>query len=80
MGTTTRAVTPLRQRMLDDMHMRKMTEHTQAGYIRAVCRLAAFLGRSPDSATIEDLRRFRLHLGMVCITQREASRGRVEAT
>jgi hypothetical protein len=62
MDTTTRAVTPLRQRMLDDMHMRKMTEHTQAGYIRAVCRLAAFLGRSPDSATIEDLRRFQLHL------------------
>jgi integrase/recombinase XerD len=62
MDTTTRAVTPLRQRMLDDMHMRKMTEHTQAGYIRAVRKLAAFLGRSPDSATIEDLRRFQLHL------------------
>jgi integrase/recombinase XerD len=62
MDTTTRAVTPLRQRMLDDMHMRKMTEHTQAGYIRAVRKLAAFLGRSPDSATIEDLRRFQLQL------------------
>jgi integrase/recombinase XerD len=62
MDTTTRAVTPLRQRMLDDMHMRKMAEHTQVGYIRAVRRLAAFLGRSPDSASVEDLRRFQLHL------------------
>jgi len=64
MDTTTRAVTPLRQRMLDDMHMRKMAEHTQAGYIRAVRRLAAFLGRSPDGATIEDLRRFQLRIAI----------------
>ena len=48
--------------MLDDMRMRKFAEHTQAGYIRAVRKLAAFLGRSPDTATTEDLRRFQLHL------------------
>ena len=62
MDTTTRTGTPLRQRMIDDMRMRKMAEHTQDGYIRAVRKLAAFLGRSPDTATIEDLRRFQLHL------------------
>jgi putative heme iron utilization protein len=48
--------------MLDDMRMRKMAEHTQDGYIRAVRKLAAFLGRSPDTATIEELRSFQLHL------------------
>jgi site-specific recombinase XerD len=62
MNASTLAVTPLRQRMLDDMRMRKLNEHTQAGYIRAVRRLAAFLERAPDTATVEDLRRFQLHL------------------
>ena len=49
METTTRPGTPLRHRMLDDMRMRKFAEHTQDGYIRAVRKLAAFLGRSPDT-------------------------------
>ena len=54
--------TPLRQRMIDDMRMRKLEHKTQEAYIRAVCKLAAFLRRSPDSASVEDLRRFQLHL------------------
>jgi integrase/recombinase XerD len=62
MDTPTRPVTPLRQRMLEDMRMRKMTEHTQEGYVRAVRKLAAFLHRSPDAADAEDLRRFQLYL------------------
>jgi hypothetical protein len=62
MDISTPTVSPLRQRMLDDMRMRKMAEHTQDGYIRAVRKLAAFLGRSPQTATIEELRRFQLHL------------------
>ena len=62
MDTPTRPVTPLRQRMLEDMRMRKMAEQTQEGYIRAVRKLAAFLRRSPDTADAEDLRRFQLHL------------------
>jgi len=62
METTARPGTPLRYRMLDDMRMRKFAEHTQDGYIRAVRKLAAFLGRSPDTATIEDLRSFQLYL------------------
>ena len=62
MDSTTRPGTPLRQRMIDDMRMRKMAEHTQDGYVRAVRKLTAFLGHAPDTATVEDLRRFQLHL------------------
>jgi len=62
METTSRPVTPLRQRMLDDMRMRKLEPKTQAGYLRAVRLLAVFLKASPDTATVEDLRRFQLHL------------------
>jgi len=60
--TISKSISPLRQRMLDDMKMRKLVEGTQAAYIRAVKRLAQYLGRSPDTATDEDLRRFQLHL------------------
>jgi site-specific recombinase XerD len=62
MESSSQAITPLRQRMIDDMRMRKFSPKTQAGYIRAVRKLAGFLGRSPDTATIEDLRRFQLHM------------------
>ena len=62
MNSSTPGVTPLRQRMLDDMRMRKLEPKTQAGYLRAVRQLAVFLKRSPESATIEDLRRFQLDM------------------
>ncbi len=62
MTQSTQPISPLRQRMLDDMRMRKLSPKTQAGYIRAVKRLAGYLGRSPDTARAEDLRRFQLHL------------------
>jgi integrase/recombinase XerD len=55
-------INPLRRRMLDDMTMRRFTPDTQRDYIRSVKKLAAFLGRSPDTATAEDLRAFQLHL------------------
>ena len=55
-------ISPLRRRMLDDMSVRRFTPDTQREYIRAVKRLAAFLGRSPDTATPEELRAFQLHL------------------
>jgi integrase/recombinase XerD len=55
-------ISPLRQRMLEDMSLRGFTPDTQGDYIRAVKKLAAFLGRSPDTATAEDLRAFQLHL------------------
>jgi site-specific recombinase XerD len=62
MTSSTQTITPLRQRMLDDMRMRKLSPKTQASYIRVVKRLAGFLGRSPDTASVEDLRRYQLHL------------------
>jgi len=54
--------TPLRQRMLEDMRLRKLAPRTQEAYVRAVLRLARYLRRPPDSATVEDLRNFQLHL------------------
>ena len=62
MTQTTSTISPLRQRMLDDMRMRKLSPKTQIGYLRPVKKFAKFLGRSPDTATDEDLRRFQLHL------------------
>ena len=63
METSSHPVSPLRQqRMLEDMHMRKLAPKTQQPYIRAVSRFAKYLGRSPDTATAEDLRRYQLHL------------------
>lgn len=62
MSSSNQSITPLRQRMLEDMRMRKLSDGTQRGYIRAVKRLAVYLGRSPDTASVEDLRRFQLHL------------------
>jgi site-specific recombinase XerD len=57
--TTTSA---LRQRMLDDMALRKLTEQTQRTYVRAVERFTRFFGQSPDLASPEDLRRFQMQL------------------
>jgi integrase/recombinase XerD len=53
---------PLRQRMIEDMNARKLCLGTQRGHIRSCKRFAAFLRRSPDTATPEDIRRFQLHL------------------
>jgi integrase/recombinase XerD len=62
MTTSTEVISPLRQRMIDDMRMRRLAPKTQAGYLRVVRQFTVFLGRSPDSATVEDLRRYQLHL------------------
>ena len=56
------AISPLRARMIEDMTVRNFGAHTQSDYVRAVKKLAAFLGRSPDTATAEDLRRFQTDL------------------
>ncbi|SFT27361.1 phage integrase N-terminal SAM-like domain-containing protein, partial [Methylobacterium sp. yr668] len=50
----------LRQRLIDDMTLRRFSRATQRNYIRDVGRLAAFLRRSPDTATGDDLRRFQI--------------------
>lgn len=54
-------ISPLRRRMIEDMTVRQFVEKTQADYIRHVRTFTAFLGRSPDTATADDLRRFQLH-------------------
>jgi site-specific recombinase XerD len=59
---TDEAVSPLRRRMIEDMTIRKFAAKTQHDYIQRVKHFAAFLGRSPDLATFEDVRRYQLHL------------------
>ena len=55
-------VSPLRQRMIEDMNARKLGTHTQRSHILSCKRFAAFLKRSPETATPDDIRRFQLHL------------------
>jgi integrase/recombinase XerD len=62
MNSFTPTVSPLRQRMIEDMRMRKLSIKTQAAYIRSVLQFARYLGRSPDTASVEDLRNYQLHL------------------
>jgi hypothetical protein len=59
------SISPLRQRLIDDMNVRRFSPETKRNYIRDVGRFATFLGRSPDTATAEDLHRFQ-------VEQREA--------
>src|SRR6478736_8554591 len=54
------SISPLRQRLIDDMNMRRFSRETQRNYLRDIGRLATFLGRSPDTATADDLRRFQI--------------------
>jgi integrase/recombinase XerD len=59
---TDQAMSPLRRRMIEDMTIRKLAPRTQQSYIRTIRNFAVFLGRSPDTASAEDIRRFQLHL------------------
>ena len=58
----TEPISPLRQRFIDDMRMRKFTTGTQSQYVLAIKRFSEYFGHSPDKATAEDLRLFQLHL------------------
>jgi site-specific recombinase XerD len=60
--TTEQGISPLRRRMIEDMSIRKFAAKTQHDYVQRVKNFAAFLGRTPDTAKSEDVRRFRLHL------------------
>ena len=55
-------VTPLRQRMIDDMAIRNMSPSTQKTYVRAVKNFSLLSRRSPDKLTFEDVRDYQLHL------------------
>src|SRR5665648_427280 len=59
---TDKAISPLRQRMIEDMTIRKLAPKTQHDYVQRVKHFAAFLRRSPDTASFEDVRRYQLHL------------------
>ena len=59
---TDEALSPLRRRMIEDMTVRNFVAKTQSDYIRRVKNFAVFLGRSPDTASREDVRRYLLHL------------------
>jgi hypothetical protein len=67
---TNEVISPLRRRMIEDMAIRKLSPKTQIGYIRHVKNFAAFVGRSPDTASADDLRRFQ------CIKGRTGCRRR----
>jgi len=62
MTQSTQPISPLRQRMIEDMRLRKLAPKTQISYISTVKKLADYLGHSPDRATAEELRQFQLHL------------------
>ena len=55
-------MTPLRQRMIEDMKLRNMSAGTQSAYVRAVKNLSLFFRRSPDKLSFEDVRKYQLHL------------------
>ena len=56
------AVTPLRQRLIEDMTARNLGRHSRRSHFSSCKRFAAFLERSPDTATADDIRRFQLFL------------------
>ena len=59
---TDQAMSPLRRRMIEDMTIRKLAAKTQHDYLQRVKNFTAYLGRSPDTASSEDVRRYQLHL------------------
>src|SRR5438876_1731591 len=59
---TDQAMSPLRRRMIEDMTIRKFAPKTQHDYLQRVKNFATYLGRSPDTASSEDVRRYQLHL------------------
>ena len=74
MTESTKPLSPLRRRMIEDMTMRKLTTGTQSQYIREVKNLAGYLERSPDTATVEDLRCYQLHLVETGLTRTAVNR------
>lgn len=59
---TDKSISPLRRRFIEDMTVRGFTPATQRGYLRVVADFTAFLGRPPDQASAEDLRRYQVHM------------------
>ena len=74
--SSNRPVGALRARMIEDMTVRGFTEEAHSNYIREVRAFAAFIGRSPNTATAEDLRRFQLHQTQACSHRASTARFR----
>ena len=74
--TSLRPVSPLRARVIEDMTVHGFNEHTLRDYVRHVRSFAAFIGRSPDPATAEDLRLFQLHQTQIGMQPRHRRIGR----
>ena len=74
MTQSIKTVSPLRQRMIEDMTMRKLSQKTQDSYLRHVSELGKHLGFSPHKATAEDLRSYQLHM-----VERDQSSGSINA-
>ena len=55
-------MTPLRQRMIEDMQLRGLSALTQRAYLRAVQELARYYHKSPDLISEEELRQYFLYL------------------
>jgi site-specific recombinase XerD len=62
MTESTKPITALRRRMIEDMTMRKLSPKTQQDYVRSEKRFVHLFGRSPDQLEAEDLTMFQLHL------------------
>ena len=56
-------ISPLRQRMIEDMTIRNLSPATQRSYLHAVCKLSRYFGRAPDRVELEDVRAFQVHFG-----------------
>ena len=65
---TDKAISPLRRRLIEDMTIRRLGPGTQQQYIRHLKSFADFIGRSPDKATPEDVRRYQLRLASIATT------------
>ena len=64
-------MTPLRQRLPEDLQMRNLSPHTQKAYVRAVAQLALYHHKSPDLISPEEVRAYLLHL----VNDRRIARG-----
>ena len=62
MTQTAERTSPLRKRMIEDTTLRKLSPKTQTAYLHGVIDFIRFPGRSPDTASAEDLRGYQLHL------------------
>ena len=74
LGRTWKPVSSLRQRMSDDLEMRGFAAKTRASYLRSVARLAKYCGKSPETLSEEELRRYFVHLAC----ERKLSRSTVK--